>query len=152
MTAAGLSALGSTAKTLLQIATNPDRASPRHVAWTVEQRDFLEFPRAESRSTEIADGLTQGGDSHLGNNIIRRGRLDVAARIRWHRGRENFTWASFNRNREPSIILSKLALTANAYGIGRRRGHTERSGTKDSLDQHQYHHLDKDNTSVMVCP
>lgn len=52
MNTAGLSALGSTVQPLLKIATKPDRQSPQYAAW-IEQRDFLEFLRAERRSKNV---------------------------------------------------------------------------------------------------
>lgn len=59
MTTAGLSALGSTAKALVQIATKPDRQSPQYAAW-IEQQDFFEFLRAERRREDVVlyAGLT----------------------------------------------------------------------------------------------
>ena len=52
MTTAGLSALGSTAKALVQIATKPDRQSRLYAEW-VEQQDFLEFLRAHIQRDEV---------------------------------------------------------------------------------------------------
>ena len=52
MTTAGSSALGSTAKVLLKIATKPDRESPEYAVW-IEQQDFLDFLRAERQREEV---------------------------------------------------------------------------------------------------
>ena len=52
MTTAGLSALGSTTKVLLKIATKPDRESPEYAVW-IEQQDFLGFLRAERQREEV---------------------------------------------------------------------------------------------------
>jgi hypothetical protein len=59
MTTTGLSALGSTAKALVQIATKPDRQSPQYAAW-IEQQDFLGFLRAERQREDVVlyAGLT----------------------------------------------------------------------------------------------
>lgn len=52
MTTAGLPALGSTTRALIQMATKPDRQSQEYGAW-IEQEDFLAFLRDERQRNEV---------------------------------------------------------------------------------------------------
>src|SRR5690606_36114624 len=60
MTTAGLPALGSTTRTLIQMATKPDRQSREYGAW-IKQEDFLAFLRDERQRDE---GVLYAGLTH----------------------------------------------------------------------------------------
>ncbi len=68
-TATGLSAPGSIANALLQIATKPDRQSQQYAAW-IEQQDLLEFLRAGRQREDVVLVLYAGPTHYFLYGIV----------------------------------------------------------------------------------